>query len=98
MQLSRFERVLSELIIWPYIGFIIGVATIFFAGMHGIEDYLLPTLITGIVVGVLRALALVVGVIKFKSKQLSKNRLYFCRVGLALMYGVMIYSVAWPRY
>jgi hypothetical protein len=98
MHLSKSDKLFYELIIWPYIGVFVGIASIMFAGQHGPELYLPYTLSLGALVGIVRALGITIGFIKFEFKEVSRIKVYSHRTVLIVMYGLAIYSVALPRY
>lgn len=98
MHLSKSDKLFAELIIWPYVGIFIGIASIMFAGMHGLELYLPYTLGLGVILGCARAFGVGFGFIKFEHKEVSDIRVYSYRAALIFMYGLAIYSVALPRY
>ena len=96
--LSKSDKLFAELIIWPYVGMLVGIASIMFAGMHGLELYLTYTLGLGALVGCTRAIGIGFGLVKFESKEVSDIRGHSYRAALFFMYGLAIYSVVWPRY
>ncbi|WP_390449912.1 hypothetical protein, partial [Pseudoalteromonas sp. MTN2-4] len=98
MYLSKSDKLFYELIIWPYIGVFVGISSIVFAGLHGLELYLPYTLSFSALVGVVRALGIGIGFIKFEIKEVSRIKVYSYRTALVCMYGLAIYSVALPRY
>ena len=98
MHLSKSDKLFYDLIIWPYFGVFVGIASIIFAGLHGPELYLPYTLSLGALVGIVRALGITIGFIKFEFKEVSRIKVYSHRTVLIVMYGLAIYSVALPRY
>ncbi|MBQ4810267.1 hypothetical protein A7985_07320 [Pseudoalteromonas luteoviolacea] len=98
MQLSKLDKLFAEFIIWPYIGTFVGIASIMFAGMYGLEFYLPYALGLGALVGCIRAFGVGIGLVQFESKEVSDIRGYLYRTALFFMYGLAIYSVVWPRY
>ncbi|MCO7188578.1 MULTISPECIES: hypothetical protein [unclassified Pseudoalteromonas] len=98
MHLSKADKLLAELIIWPYAGMFAGIVSIMFAGMHGLELYLPYTLGLGALVGCTRAFGIGFGLVQFVTKEVSVFRGYFYRATLFFMYSLAIYTVVWQRY
>lgn len=93
MQVSKLERLLAELIAWPYLGFFIGLFVI--AMFQWSDSYLVYSLVIGSLLGLARALGVAFDLL---NGALLVINLQAFRAGLVLLYGLLFYSLFFPSY